>query len=190
MRTLRRVPAVKRVKPAGQAPCCPLRGLVVGTDDPLGQGRLLVEVPLLGLAPFWAEVVQPLPGAWVQWPAGAEVLVTAEAGDWARPVVLGLMRGGGEALVLALPGGGEVRLEAGGWELRDGFGNRLVLGPAGVKLEAASGIEMTASQAQVSASVLTVDAGMARFSGVVQAETVITQSVVSASYTPGAGNIW
>jgi hypothetical protein len=28
------------------------------------------------------------------------------------------------------------------------------------------------------------------FSGVVQAQTVITNSVVSASYTPGAGNIW
>ena len=37
-------------------------------------------------------MVQPLPGAQVQWPAGAEVLVTAEAGDWARPLVLGLMR--------------------------------------------------------------------------------------------------
>jgi hypothetical protein len=148
-----------------------------------------VEGPDLGPAPVWAEVVQPLPGVRVQWPVGAEVLVTAEAGDRARPVVLGVVGGGLEALVLALPGGGELRLEAGGWELADGFGNRLVLGPAGVKLEAASSLEVAASQARVSAGVLTADAGMARFSGVVQAETVISQSVVSASYTPGAGNI-
>lgn len=189
MRTVRRVPAVKRVKPAGQAPCCPVRGRVVATDDPEGRGRLLIEVPLMGLASVWAEVVQPLPGVRVQWPVGAEVLVTAEAGDWALPVVLGLVRGGGDALVLALPGGGELRLEAGGWDLADGFGNRLVLGPAGVKLEAVSRLEATASQLQISAGLATVDSGMARFSGTMQAETVITQQVIAASYTPGAGNI-
>jgi hypothetical protein len=35
-----------------------------------------------------------------------------------------------------------------------------------------------------------VSANMSKFSGVVQADTIITNSVVSASYTPGAGNIW
>ena len=35
-----------------------------------------------------------------------------------------------------------------------------------------------------------VDAGMSTFSGVVKADTVICNSIVSASYTPGAGNIW
>jgi hypothetical protein len=34
-----------------------------------------------------------------------------------------------------------------------------------------------------------VDAGMARFSGVVQCDTLIANSVVSSSYTPGAGNL-
>jgi hypothetical protein len=37
---------------------------------------------------------------------------------------------------------------------------------------------------------VTVDAGMSKFSGVVQADTVICNSIISASYTPGAGNIW
>jgi hypothetical protein len=37
---------------------------------------------------------------------------------------------------------------------------------------------------------VTVDAGMSKFSGVVKADTVISNSVISASYTPGAGNIW
>jgi hypothetical protein len=37
---------------------------------------------------------------------------------------------------------------------------------------------------------VTVNAGMSKFSGVVQADTVICNSIVSASYTPGAGNIW
>ena len=35
-----------------------------------------------------------------------------------------------------------------------------------------------------------VDAGMSKFSGVVQCDTLISNSVISASYTPGAGNIW
>ena len=37
---------------------------------------------------------------------------------------------------------------------------------------------------------VTVDAGMSKFSGVVQADTVIANTVISAAYTPGAGNIW
>jgi hypothetical protein len=37
---------------------------------------------------------------------------------------------------------------------------------------------------------VTVNAGMSKFSGVVQSDVVITNSVVSASYSPGAGNIW
>jgi hypothetical protein len=47
-----------------------------------------------------------------------------------------------------------------------------------------------ASTVEVTASMVTVNAAMSRFSGVVQADTVITNSVASASYTPGAGNIW
>ena len=37
---------------------------------------------------------------------------------------------------------------------------------------------------------VTVDAGMAKFSGVVECDTLVANSVVAASYTPGAGNIW
>jgi hypothetical protein len=42
----------------------------------------------------------------------------------------------------------------------------------------------------VNSGVVTVNAGMSKFSGVVQCDTLITNSVVSNSYTPGAGNIW
>lgn len=34
-----------------------------------------------------------------------------------------------------------------------------------------------------------VNAGLSRFSGVVQADTIIANSVIAASYTPGAGNL-
>jgi hypothetical protein len=40
------------------------------------------------------------------------------------------------------------------------------------------------------ANLVTVTSGMSQFSGVIQSDTCITNSVISASYTPGAGNIW
>jgi len=46
------------------------------------------------------------------------------------------------------------------------------------------------AQVRVSAPMVTVDSPMSKFSGVLQCDTLISQSVVSASYTPGAGNIW
>ena len=49
---------------------------------------------------------------------------------------------------------------------------------------------MQASQVKISAGMVTVNAGMSTFSGVVKADTVITNAVISTSYTPGAGNIW
>ena len=51
-------------------------------------------------------------------------------------------------------------------------------------------VTVEASQVKVSAGMVTVDAGMSKFSGVVQCDTLIATSVISASYTPGAGNIW
>jgi hypothetical protein len=42
---------------------------------------------------------------------------------------------------------------------------------------------------EVSAGSFTVNAGMSSFSGEVKADTVITNSVISASYSPGAGNV-
>ena len=49
---------------------------------------------------------------------------------------------------------------------------------------------MSSSQTQVTSGLVTVNAGMSQFNGVTNHDTVITNSIVSASYTPGAGNIW
>jgi hypothetical protein len=61
---------------------------------------------------------------------------------------------------------------------------------AGITVTASAKVTVNASTAEISASMLTVNAGMSKFSGVVQADTVIANSVVGTSYTPGAGNIW
>jgi hypothetical protein len=51
-------------------------------------------------------------------------------------------------------------------------------------------VTVSAAKVDVSAGMVTVDAGMSKFSGVVKCDTLIATSVVSTSYTPGAGNIW
>lgn len=99
---------------------------------------------------------------------------------------------GQESLTLETPGGQTVILQdgPGSVEIRDSNGNSVKLEPAGITVTASAKVTINASTVEVSAGMVTVNAGMSKFSGVVQADTVITNSVVSASYTPGAGNIW
>lgn len=100
---------------------------------------------------------------------------------------------GQEKLILETPGGQKVTLADGPGTIlvEDANGNSVKLEAAGITVNAAAKVTVTAGgPVTVSTSLLTVDAGMSKFSGVVKADTVITNSVVSASYTPGAGNIW
>jgi uncharacterized protein involved in type VI secretion and phage assembly len=99
---------------------------------------------------------------------------------------------GSEQLILETPGGQQLTLHdgPGSITLKDANGNSITLDPSGITLQAAAKLTANAATAEVSAAMVTVNAGMSKFSGVVQADTAITNSVVSASYTPGAGNIW
>lgn len=99
---------------------------------------------------------------------------------------------GQETLILETPGGQTARLEDGPGriEIRDSNGNSVTLESSGVTVQAAAKVTVSASLVEVSAGMVTVNAGFSSFSGVLQADTVITNSVISASYTPGAGNIW
>ncbi|MGY1776795.1 phage baseplate assembly protein V [Geodermatophilus sp. SYSU D00804] len=99
---------------------------------------------------------------------------------------------GRERLRLETPGGRSVTLTdaAAAITAEDGNGNSVTLDAGGVTVQCSARVSLTASTVEMSAGSVTVNAGMARFSGVLQADTVITNSVVSASYTPGAGNIW
>lgn len=99
---------------------------------------------------------------------------------------------GQETLTLETPAGQKVTLKdgPGSIEAQDSNGNSVKLEAAGITVTSSAKVTVQASTAEISASMLTVNAGMSTFSGVVQANTVITNSVVSASYTPGAGNVW
>lgn len=99
---------------------------------------------------------------------------------------------GQETLKLETPAGQSVTLKDGPGTItvEDANGNSIKLDSAGVTINASARLSITASQVSVSASMISVDAGMSNFSGVVRADTVICNSIVAASYTPGAGNIW
>ena len=51
-------------------------------------------------------------------------------------------------------------------------------------------MKVQAAKVDVTAGMVTVDAAMAKFSGIVKCDVLNATSVVSTSYTPGAGNIW
>jgi uncharacterized protein involved in type VI secretion and phage assembly len=99
---------------------------------------------------------------------------------------------GQEKLVMETPGGQRITLQDGPGkvEVVDSNGNSITMETSGITVNAAAKVTINASMIEISAGMVTVNAGLSKFSGVVQADTVITNSVVSASYTPGAGNIW
>jgi len=99
---------------------------------------------------------------------------------------------GKESLKLETPGGGKVTISDGPSTVKveDANGNSVELASAGITVTASAKVTVNASQVAISAGMVQVDAAMSKFSGVVQADTVISNSVVSSSYTPGAGNIW
>jgi uncharacterized protein involved in type VI secretion and phage assembly len=74
-------------------------------------------------------------------------------------------------------------------QIIDANGNSVSLEAAGITINASAKVTINASEVDVSAGLVKVNAGMSRFSGVVQCDSLITKSVVSASYSPGAGNV-
>jgi len=99
---------------------------------------------------------------------------------------------GREQFILETPGGQKLTLKdgPGAVEIVDSNGNSIKMEASGITITASAKVTINASQVAVSAGMVTVDAAMSKFSGVVQCDTMISNSVISASYTPGAGNIW
>lgn len=88
----------------------------------------------------------------------------------------------GQKAVLTDEAGGSIELTQGG--------NTIKMSGAGIELQAAGKVSVTAAEIEASAGTVSVTAGMSTFSGVVKCDVLITNSVVSTAYTPGAGNIW
>lgn len=103
--------------------------------------------------------------------SGSEVVTIATQGG--HTVTLDDASGG--TISIAHSGGASIEI--------DSSGTIKITALNEVKIEAPAGLKVTAAQ-------VTVDAAMSKFSGVVKADTVITNTIVAATYTPGAGNVW
>jgi uncharacterized protein involved in type VI secretion and phage assembly len=100
---------------------------------------------------------------------------------------------GQEKFIVQTPGGQKITLQDGPGvvEVVDSNGNSVKLQTTGITIGAAAKVTINAgAQVEISAGMVNVSAGMSKFSGVVQCDTLISNTVISATYTPGAGNIW
>jgi uncharacterized protein involved in type VI secretion and phage assembly len=99
---------------------------------------------------------------------------------------------GSVTLTLSTPGGQQVELTDGGNQITvsDSNGNSIQLAPGGTTVTSSGPLQVSAPSATMDLGMLSVNCAMSTFSGVVQVDTLISNAVVSASYTPGVGNIW
>ena len=99
---------------------------------------------------------------------------------------------GQETLTLETPAGQKLTLQDGAASVKaeDSNGNSITLDASGVTVQAAASVTVSASSVSVSAGTVSVDAAVATFSGMITCTTLQTNAVISASYTPGAGNVW
>ncbi|HSW14434.1 MAG TPA: phage baseplate assembly protein V [Solimonas sp.] len=111
--------------------------------------------------------------------AGTRIAIVEESDATAK---VEIKTPAGASLVLTDEGGGKLTVECGG--------NTITVKPGEVSVQCSGTIKLRASKIDMQAGMLTVDAAMSKFSGVVKCDVLQTNSVISSSYTPGAGNTW
>ena len=182
--------------------------VVTEITDPDGQGRVRVKLPWSpdnngDAYNVWARLATFMAGgkrgSWFIPDVDDEVLVSFEAGNTRRPYVIGCLwngrddSDGHESLTLKTPLGREITMKDGDQsiEIKDPGGNSIKLQPDGITINASANVNVKAGgMVNITAGMVKVDAAMSKFSGTVKADTVIANTVVGTSYTPGAGNIW
>jgi phage baseplate assembly protein V len=175
---------------------------VVKSRDPRGLGRLQVSVPAFDQT-AWARRATLLAGerrgTWFVPDPGDEVLVAFEGGDPRKPVVVGALwnakerppESNPERTLLKTKHGATIVFDdgTGSLEVADSNGNAVRLAPDGVTITAAARVQVSAGVVEIDAGQVLVNTGLARFSGVVECDTLITNSVIASNYTPGVGNV-
>jgi uncharacterized protein involved in type VI secretion and phage assembly len=111
--------------------------------------------------------------------AGTRIAIVEEASG--QPTI-SMTTPGGVTGTLTDTGGGKFELEA--------AGSRITIDPSGVTIQTPSKVKVQASQLEVTAGQVKVDAALATFSGIVKCQVLQTTTVIAATYTPGAGNVW
>ena len=88
----------------------------------------------------------------------------------------------GQKATLTDEAGGQIKLQQGG--------NSITLKPSGITVTASAKVTVNAPQVQVTAGMVKVDTAFAEFTGMLKCQTLLTTTVISSVYTPGAGNVW
>ena len=111
-------------------------------------------------------------------PAGHEVVI-----DDASPGSIQMKTSQGSQLTISDSGPGSVEIDVNGTTVTvEGTGN--------VTIQAGGTVNIQGSDLTVDAGMVTVNSAVSNFSGVVSCDVLQTNSVISTSYTPGAGNVW
>ncbi len=109
--------------------------------------------------------------------AGTRIAIVEEDGT----PVIEMTTPGGVSATLKDEGSGSLQLVAAGCTVTlDGA----------VTISTGGDVKVQGTKLQVTAGMVTVDAAMSSFSGMVKCDVLQTNSVISTSYTPGAGTIW
>ncbi|APV52324.1 hypothetical protein BWI17_06285 [Betaproteobacteria bacterium GR16-43] len=200
--------------------------LVVDLVDPDGRGRIKVKFPGLGSeaasVTAWATLLSPYAdkdqGLEILPEVDSQVVVGFEAGDPARPYIVGAAWNGKASLPVSAESANNKRTLKSRAKSMLQFddtqgsakvtismdsGHKLVLDDSAqevqlkhsngcvIKMNAAGQVTITANASvDVTAPVINLKAPMVKCDAVVKCTTLITNSVVSSSYTPGAGNVW
>jgi uncharacterized protein involved in type VI secretion and phage assembly len=111
--------------------------------------------------------------------AGTRIAIVEEEAASPR---ISLTTPAGVTVELDDQGGGQLTCQAQGSTIR--------VDASGVSVRTGSTVSVNAAHVGVTAPIVTVDAGLTSFSGIVQCNTLVTTTVIASVYTPGAGNIW
>lgn len=199
---------------------------VIDLVDPDGKGRIKVQFPSFGedgaTVVAWATLLSPYAdkdqGLEILPEPQSQVVVGFEAGELARPYIVGACWNGRRApperaaaandlRTLRTRSGSELQFDdspgAAKVTLSMKSGHRLVLDDEAqqvtlqhangcrIEIDVAGQVTITANATvEVNASGVNVHAPSVVCDGLLQCQTLIATSVVSASYTPGAGNVW
>jgi Type VI secretion system/phage-baseplate injector OB domain len=137
------------------------RATVVSNTDPMLNGRLQVDVPAASVNSAWAEAsLPPVAASLISLPeTGSTIWVEFEGGDVAFPIWTGVTWGSQVQVPL------EITLRA-----------------TALTLQADAKLTLIAAEIQA-------ETAFANYSGVLKSETLTTNNVIAASYTPGVGNV-
>jgi uncharacterized protein involved in type VI secretion and phage assembly len=79
-------------------------------------------------------------------------------------------------------GGGKIELQA--------AGATVTIDSSGVSIQTGSKVQVKASQMDVTAGQVNVNAAISKFSGMVKCDVLQATTVIGSTYTPGVGNVW